>query len=249
MAESRTHPMMQLSVVTTTLNALPALQKTAASLAVQTRQDFEHIVIDGGSSDGTAQWLKSQERVHGLSEPDEGIADALNKGFRLAQGEFVLVLQAGDTLLSETSISDALDYADRLQPVDIIAFDVLFDGQRRLSHRCPRLRLEWKPLHHQGILFRRSLFDRIGPFDTSYRICMDYDLLLRAKRAGSRICAVHHTVARMDGDGISSRRDWGSLRERFSEERRVQFANCGAFRAGFYALYWPLYLGYRKLRS
>lgn len=237
---------MRLSVVTATLNALPALRETAASLARQTSRDFEHIVIDGGSGDGTAEWLSSQPQVLGLSEPDEGIADALNKGFRLASGEFVLVLQAGDTLLTERSIGEALAYADSVQPADIVAFDVIFGDQRRLSQRLPRLRLEWKPLHHQGVLFRRSLFDRVGPFDTSYRICMDYALLLRAKRAGSSIRRVRHAIARMDANGISSRRDWPSQLARFSEERRVHFANCNTIGRLLYSLYWPLYLTYRK---
>jgi putative colanic acid biosynthesis glycosyltransferase len=173
--------MTKLSVVTATLNALPALQRTSASLTEQTCDDFEHIIVDGGSTDGTVEWLRTQPTARWISEADDGIADALNKGFRLAQGEFVLVLQAGDTLLAEHSIGEALEHAAALQPADIVAFDIMFGDTRRCGHSFPSLRLEWKPLHHQGLLFRRTLFERLGAFDTSYRICMDYDLLLRAE--------------------------------------------------------------------
>lgn len=241
--------MPRLSIVSATKNALLALQNTAASLAIQTSRDFEHIVVDGASEDGTPDWLASEGSIRWISEPDEGIADALSKGFRLASGDFVLVLQAGDTLVGPEVVEDALRYTDAVQPADVIAFDIMFGDTRRVGQSRPGLRVEWKPLHHQGVLFRRSLFDRVGPFDPSYRICMDYDLLLRAKRAGAKFRGVRYLISRMDPDGISSRRDWPSLRARFAEERRTHFANGGPIASYLYSLYWPLYLRYRKLKA
>ncbi len=241
--------MVRLSIITAALNALPALRETAHSVAIQTARDVEHIIVDGGSEDGTREWLASQNGVRWISESDCGIADALNKGFRIAAGEFVLVLQAGDTLLAPSSLSEALAASAAARPpADILAFDIMLGAQRRLKQRRPGLRLEWKPLHHQGVLFRRELFDLIGPFDSSYRVCMDYELLLRAKRRGARLRGVALAISRMDDRGISSRRDWPSLRARFAEERRVHLTQAPRPARPLYSLYWFVYLRYRRLK-
>lgn len=246
--------MRTFSIITATVNALPGLEATAESLRVQTFRDFEHVVIDGGSSDGTPDWLAAQGcGIRWISEPDEGIADALNKALAMAEGEYVLVLQAGDTLLEPDSLMEASRRLAAGSEADIIAFDIIFgqgDCERRVGHRFPRARLEFKPLAHQGILFRRSMLKRTGGFDPSFRICMDYDLLLRAKRAGARIRRIGCPLTRMPADGVSSRLDWPSLRARFAEERRAQMLHCpGPLMRAVYALYWPPYLAYRRLRS
>lgn len=235
-----------LSIITAALNALPGLKATADSLRVQTFRDFEHIVVDGGSSDGTPEWLATQPQIRWISEPDGGIAEAMNKGVRMARGEKVLVLHAGDTLYSKASIDMAVFWSGS---ADIGCFEV-FHGDREIAYRHPALRLEWKPVAHQGVVCRRALFQHIGLFDESYRIAMDYEWLLRAKRAGARFRRCPVKISRMDTSGISSHTDWASLAERFAEERRAQMLHCtGPLMRGVYALYWPPYLAYRWLRS
>lgn len=89
------------SIITAVRNGLPELQRTCSSLLLQTRQDFEWIVIDAASTDGTADWLSGlrifQDRMHWVSECDQGISDAWNKGISRASGRQVLILNAGDT--------------------------------------------------------------------------------------------------------------------------------------------------------
>lgn len=242
----------RISVITASSNALPGLKLTVDSVRVQTFRDYEHIIVDGASTDGTPDWLAAQgDALRWVSEPDDGIADALNKGLAMARGEYVLVLQAEDTLLSPESIAEAVT---ELDGSDIVSFDVIFvtpRGDRQLRSRGFSSKLAFKTtIPHQGALCRRALFDRIGAFDPSFRIALDYEFFLRAHRAGATLKLVARPLARMPDTGVSSRLGWRSLKSRFDEERRVQQRHApGLAMSAVYALYWPSYLTYRKLRS
>ncbi|HBG97779.1 MAG TPA: hypothetical protein DDY29_03320 [Rhodobacteraceae bacterium] len=242
----------RVTVLTAALNARAALARTVDSVAVQDFADREHVVVDGASTDGTADWLKGLDApVRWISEPDSGIAEALNKGLALARGDYVLVLQAGDTFLDAGSLGRAAGYLDG---TDIVAFGVMTGpkgAENRVMHpRFPAMRLLWKPLPHQGILVRRDLFLWIGRFDPAFGICMDFEWLRRAQANGASIRPGAGVLAKMPDDGISSRRDWPSLRKRFAEERRVHRMHCpGPVMAAVYAALWPPYLAYRWLRA
>lgn len=241
-----------VSIVTASFNALTGLRRTVESVAAQSMRDFEHIVVDGGSADGTRDYLESMGRsVRWISEPDNGIADALNKGIEMARGSYVIVLQADDEFLNRDSLNEVAPSLDGKS--DIVACDILFGegpGARRLHSSFPALRLTFKAIYHQGVFTSRALFTRIGGFDPSFRIAMDYEFLLRASRSGCRISKCDVVLSRMADGGISSRSDWQSLLRRFSEERRVQLEHCpGPAMRAVYAMYWPTYLAYRRIRS
>ena len=241
-----------VSVVTAALNALPGLRRTVESVAGQTMGDCEHIVVDGGSSDGTQRYLERLgPSVRWISEPDEGIADALNKGVAMARGSFVLVLQAEDTFADRESLAEARPRLRR--GLDVLVCDVVFgqgERARLVAARASSRRLRFKPVCHQGVFTRRDLFERIGGFDPSFGVCMDYDFLVRACLGGARIEEAPVTLSRMSDGGVSSRRDWPSLARRFAEERRVHLAHCPrASMRAIYAVYWPTYLAYRRIRA
>lgn len=241
-----------VSIITATHNALDDLKKTAASIQAQSFRDFEHIVVDGDSTDGTRNWLATRSDIRWLSEPDSGIADALNKGLELATGKWVLVLQAADTFHDGDSLLDAATLLTD-SSVDIVSFDVEVvtrEGTVVFPTRgfSPRVNLK-TTTPHQGAFCRRSLFDRIGRFDTDFLIGMDYEFFLRAYRAGAKATVGDRPLARMPDTGISSRADWVSLGERFREERAIHMKH--ARHAGmrlFYTIYWPAYLAYRRFR-
>jgi glycosyltransferase involved in cell wall biosynthesis len=242
-----------VSVITAAWNALDGLKVTVASVAEQTRQDVEHVIVDGGSTDGTPEWLESLGgRVQWVSEPDEGIADALNKAVAMARGEYVLALHAQDTFLDRDSLACAFPYLSGGE--DIVSFDVVFEtarGERRLVSRglSPRLALK-TTIPHQGAFCRLDLFSRLGPFDSSFRIAMDYEFFLRARRSNASVRVVPETLSRMPDTGVSSRLDWPSLRLRFAEEKRAQRKHLhGRGMRAAYAVYWPLYLTYRRTRA
>lgn len=252
MTETDTQRAPLVSIVTAAFNALPGLRRTVESVAGQTLGDVEHIVVDGGSRDGTRSYLERLgPAVRWISEPDDGIAEALNKGVAMARGAYVLVLQADDVFAGPESLERAAAYLEGGH--DIVAFDILFgEGERAryIQTRFPGHRLNFKPIRHQGVIVRRDLFAAIGKFDESFRICMDYDFLLRAHRTGASITSAPVLLSRMAEGGISSRRDWQSLADRFAEERRVHLKNCpGPAMRAVYALYWPAYLAYRRLRA
>lgn len=244
-----------VTVVTATSGALEGLKSTVASVREQDFRSVEHVIVDGGSSDGTVEYLESLGDAVALwiSEPDTGIADAMNKGIAQARGRYVLVLQAEDTFLDAGALGRAAEHVSSSSE-DIVSFDVLYI-RNGTGRAYPSRAFCWKTyfkttIPHQGAFCRRDLFDRIGMFDTSFRIAMDYEFFLRAMRRGATCRLVPETVSRMPGTGTSSRLDWPSLRERFAEEGRVQERHCSnRLMRAVYAVYWPLYLAYRRARA
>jgi glycosyltransferase involved in cell wall biosynthesis len=241
----------KISIITITLNAKRYLEQTIASIVNQTYSNMEYIIVDGASTDGTLDIIKKYESEidNWISEPDKGIADAMNKGIDLATGDYILFLHSDDYLVNSSVLERAAEYLE--DRFDIFIFKVLLDvqGQNQVSRNRP---LGWLTNFkmgscHQGQLYSRKLFQRIGNFDTSFKIDMDYDLILRAYRACASCNAVNIPLAVMRLIGISSRTNWKSLRERFDEERRVHFKNCTSFWMRLlYIFYWMMYLPYRK---
>ncbi len=174
-----------LSIVTVNLNDRRGLARTLASVARQTFADREVIVVDGGSTDGSVDVIRESAGVvtEWVSEKDGGVYDAQNKGTRRARGTYCLYLNAGDALASD----DALErfFAAGPPAEDILYGDVVFeepDGRQR-TEETPELTwalLMRTNLPHQATVIRRALFERVGPYDTSYRIVADYAFFLKA---------------------------------------------------------------------
>ena len=177
-----------LSIITVCRNAEVGLRKTAASV-LEHRQAFEWIVVDGGSSDGSVEFLKgiSDERLYFISQSDDGIYDAMNCGAKLAKGEFVWFLNAGDVVANAEAM-ERLEHVER--DVDIIFGDVGMIGAdghllgRRsevLPHSFPET-LKYKEfamgmlVSHQAFIIRSSL---MVPYNLNYRLSSDLDWMLR----------------------------------------------------------------------
>lgn len=248
-------PVPDVSVVTVVFNGDQHLRDCLQSVASQKGVSVEHIVIDGGSTDGTLDLLGhwTDRLAFWVSEPDSGIADAMNKGIRKSRGKWVLFLHADDYLPDESSLASAIGRIG--VQTDAAAFPVLFGTPPLLRQVKPRAAgplLNVKlGMCHQGILIRRSLFLTVGEHDTSHRIAMDYDFLLRAHRKGATITTfAEPTLSVMRDTGISSRVDWPSLSKRFREERAIHFRHApGKVHRIAYRVYWLLYLPYRRLRT
>jgi glycosyltransferase involved in cell wall biosynthesis len=238
-----------VSVVTATFNALEGVKATVASVAEQSFRSVEHIVIDGGSADGTVEYLRSLgEAVRWISEPDRGIADALNKGVAMARGEYILVLQAEDTFLDADSLTDATSHLRG--ETEIVSFGIVLGRERRISRGFgPRTRLH-PPFYHQGAFCRASLFERIGPFDTGLSIAMDYEFFVRAYLAKASSVILPEPISHMPQTGISSQLDWPTLKRRLAENRRIHFRHARQPTAKlFYRLYWLAYPPFKRLRG
>ncbi len=242
-----------LSIITVTLNAEEYLSDAIESVLDQTYPHIEHIVIDGQSTDKTVAIIKHYEKhlAHWISEPDRGIADAMNKGWQLATGEFILYLYADDYLVNENCLAQAVDYLDDLH--DIFGFTTIFQKKSTQVFTKPK-NISWLVnfkinLWQPSTLLRRSIRDKLGEFDVQFKIAMDHDFFLRAHRQKIAVKYLELPLTVMRDTGISSRQDWDSLHGRFLEEKRVHRKNCDSrLKKYVYHVYWLLYFPYRKLR-
>ena len=248
-----------ISIITITYNSERHLSQTIASVVSQTFADREFIVVDGASTDGTLDILNRQHRHidRFVSEPDRGIADAMNKGLRLADGDYALFLHSDDYLLDPDSLAKVAPYLDE-GPQPIVAFRLFYEtenGERELP-RYPRLnwRINFKmSLDHQAVFCRTSLLRDLGGFDPTLSIAMDYDFFLRAYRKGIRGVTHDLPIAVMRKTGISSRLDRETLLVRFREEKRVHSRHADTLRwKAIYGAYWfayPIYRGFHPRRD
>jgi len=218
------------TVISAVKNSDSTIGYTLESVRNQIFKDMEHIVIDGGSDDQTLDILKSYQSAYNLtylSEPDDGIADALNKGLRLARGKYILVIQGDDRLLNSKIFQDVYRVL-KTQEYAIYSCPVIFDHPIKGKVIRKPIRLLWY-LHfkfilpHQGCFVHRRVFEEIGGFRKEFSIGMDYDFFYRAIFSGHSIAFGRKPIALMGGVGLGS--DPRLLGKRLVEERRVQVLN------------------------
>lgn len=181
---------MRLSVVTVCFDSAGTIGDTLASVAAQDAADFEHIIVDGNSSDDTMSVVEAHAhpRLRWMSEPDQGLYDAMNKGLRMATGDYVIFLNSDDYFARRDALS-RVDAKLSESGADCLFADTVFvqeDGRtmtgRNYSARGFRkwwLRIGVMP-PHPSMFMRRELVEALGGFDTGYRIAADFDLVARA---------------------------------------------------------------------
>jgi len=184
--------------------------KTIESVAGQSYRDYEHVVIDGDSNDGTKEYLNELSKegrfAYFLSEKDEGIYDALNKGIRACKGDVIGILHAGTTL-QPGALENLAKVIEEDGRDKIIAGSVAW---RRGDHVLRELRSGLAPLSsrntkilHESVYVPRKLYDQVGEYDTQYKISADYDWLSRAESSGSLLVVYTDEVL------ICYERGWG----------------------------------------
>ncbi|MBP3227190.1 MAG: glycosyltransferase [Bacteroidaceae bacterium] len=234
------HPPLKITVATVTYNAAALIARTIESVERQDYPHVEHLVIDGNSTDDTlAQIHRYQERnsvapvpheVACLSEPDEGLYDAMNKALREATGDYILFLNAGDTLHDAHTLSSLAAVAEAApQPPAVVYGDTdLYDLRGRfVRHRrlAPPPTLTWKSFRqgmlvcHQAFCARLDLA-RLTPYDLRYRFSADFDWCIRIMRQAARhrlpLLPAGTVVAHyLDDEGTTKKNHQASLRERF----------------------------------
>jgi glycosyltransferase involved in cell wall biosynthesis len=244
--------MNQITIITISFNSEHHLEQTIQSVISQTYSNIEFIIIDGASTDGTLGIIKKyQSHIdYWISEPDNGIADAMNKGLKAATGDYILFLHSDDYLVDENILEAAVQHID--QEHDIFLFDIYFSDNGVKTLTRPRGLNWWMNFKtgvlHQSTICSKDLFDKIGEFDITYKITMDYDFFLRAYLSGNKSKYVDKPLAVMRKSGLSAQTDWPSLKERFAEERRLQTKNSAdLFMRFVYLVYWSVYIPYRYL--
>jgi glycosyltransferase involved in cell wall biosynthesis len=235
-----------VSVITPVLNAVDTLELTLLSVSAQTYSNIEHIVIDGGSTDGTVDILRgfqSTAQLRWQSEPDSGMYAAINKGIELARGEYISYLN-GDDLYLPWSVERAVSEmtADR---VDLVLGDVLIIFKR--GGRASGVWMQFYPrfdpavyayevvMAQATVFWKKQVSDSIGGFDDTLRYSGDFEYWLRAATAGFRFRNVREVLAvvvqhetalsTLYADGVQ--REIEHVRVRYSEAikpRRTQSA-------------------------
>lgn len=210
-----------VSVVTVTFNSERTLSRTIDAVVAQSYPEIEYIVIDGGSSDGTVGILKRREREIDLwiSEKDQGISDAFNKGIALSRGEYIALINSDDWIEPE-HISQAVQHLER-EMADFVFGDLLIcdkNGALKFtlagdSEYQKRVRYLMPDINHPSVVCRRDVYLRHGLYDKQIRIAMDYDWLLRGYIKGVRGRYVSLLRSHMSDEGISNRNIRGTLAE------------------------------------
>lgn len=214
---------MLLSIITINLNNSYGLQRTINSFLTQTYQDFEWIVIDGGSTDGSKELLETYRKriTHLVSEPDSGIYEAMNKGIALAQGEYLLFMNSGDSFANHSVLEYFFTHHDH---ADFIVGCSIQEGKTPSSkalNRSMSLKEEVFFLctgayPHQATFIRRTVFEKTGLYREDKRIASDWYQTINA--LFMRNATVSHLpvlVAICEKDGISSRMSQELGRERW----------------------------------
>ena len=225
---------LQISVITAVLNQERTLGETLASVRAQRWPGIEHIVVDGGSTDGSLAVIERHRAglAKVVCEPDRGLYDALNKGLRHASGDVVGFLHADDTFASPRALQQvAAAFED--PEVGAVYGDLVYvrrnDSSRVVRYwRAGRYQREqlahgWMP-PHPTFYVRRELYARLGAFDTRYRIAADYESMLRILWHGRvRAAYIPEVLVRMRAGGLSnstlfnvfskSREDYAAMRQ------------------------------------
>ncbi|HEV2295336.1 MAG TPA: glycosyltransferase family 2 protein [Tepidisphaeraceae bacterium] len=215
-AEKQEKP--HFSIITVTLNAGDALGATVDSIRHQSFREFEHIVKDAGSSDGSIERYVRTEDGYApmvVTKPDRGIYDAMNQALAHATGQYVLFLNAGDTLHHPEVLIEVARVAAAAPETGLLYGDYFSDRMRMVIRNPRRLSdyyLYRTTLCHQCCFVSREWIEKLGPFDPSLKILADYDFLLRLIVRGdapARHCET--IVCNYLGEGFSERPETAEL--------------------------------------
>lgn len=208
-----------ISVITICYNCLDDLKETLSSVAVAAQgcgSEIEQIVIDGGSVDGTAEYLKNSPHVHkSISEKDGGIYDAMNKGVAIASMPYVMFINAGDKISQGINFECLFFKLD--DECDIYVGRALRDlNKEKIEFKRVELKKLYirMPFCHQSTIVRRDLLVKV-PFDPSRMIAGDYEFFLRAYIGGKSFRYFDDVVAVVDNAGVSNTKKFDSTLERY----------------------------------
>lgn len=224
---------MRVSVITVVLNAREKFAATIESVIDQSSSEVEVIVVDGGSSDGTLDVIRAyRERIDRLIiEPDLGIYDAMNKGIRVATGEWLIFMNAGDVFVDRNVLRRVAGLLQDPRPILCGGFVEVW-GSHAIAFRARRLGVGAMPSCHQAMFVRADVAKQY-PFDISLRVGADYDQVCRiAKRMPTEIMLTDVTIAKIEADGFSSE----NAREAYKDYREIILRHYGLGQAWMWYL-------------
>jgi len=216
---------MKISLISISYNSESTISKTFQSVKNQSFNNYEYLLIDGGSKDGTLNIAKEQDHISKIvSEPDKGIYDALNKGIKISTGEIIGFLNSDDTFYDEDSLKHIVDAFD--DDTDCVFGDLIYTDKNENIKRVWKgsafkkgaFKKGWMPAH-PTFYCRRSVYKKLGLYDDSFKIAGDFELMLRfLEKHNIRSKYIPKTLVNMkvggaSNDGLKSKLD--ILKEEF----------------------------------
>lgn len=195
----------KITIITITFNEVQALKDTIENVIHQDYINKEFIIIDGGSQDESLELIKSNESSikKYISEPDNGIYDAMNKGIDLATGDYIIFMNSGDLFYESTTISKVFS---NMTNTDVIYGNTLwnFNGKKRLikASNLANLRFEL-PFNHQSVFVKTSLM-KTYKFNTAYKFIADFEFFNKLYKAHSSFQYFDLPISECDGHGVSN---------------------------------------------
>ncbi|MFD1551793.1 glycosyltransferase family 2 protein [Putridiphycobacter roseus] len=202
-----------LSIITITYNNINGLKKTIASVSALTFNDYEHIIMDGNSNDGTQAYLKSIDQPTRIwvSEPDKGIYNAMNKGLAIAKGTWVIFMNAGDQFFNANILSD-IPFSESSSIIYGQCQAEYATGFKRIIKPLPIEQL-WKGMSfsHQSVFVTKKLMG-VG-FNEKYKYVADFELLFKHFLAGVNFIALQVPICIIDAGGVSDQKRYKATNE------------------------------------
>ncbi|KJD33393.1 hypothetical protein PK35_05915 [Tamlana nanhaiensis] len=175
---------MLISIITINYNNKLGLKRTLKSVRTQTFSNYEHIVIDGSSTDGSKDVLEEYKSCfsHCVSESDSGIYNAMNKGINAAKGDYLFFLNSGDELLNSKSLNKVATY---LTDEDLVYFNINRVNNGKIKQHTIPSKMSFFYLHndtipHQSIFIKKELFNKVGLYDESLKLVADWKFIITA---------------------------------------------------------------------
>ncbi len=210
------------SIVTVTRNNLPGLKRTHASLKAQTCHDFEWVVIDGASTDGTPDYLRTTDAAW-VSEPDSGLYDAMNKGLGKVGGDYIIFMNAGDLLATPDVLDKTKSAVAKTRPAFVYG-----DALEERPGQPPALKparahdkiTQGMFTHHQAMIYRRNVIGDLR-FDTAYKIGADYKFTAQFLAKTDEILRLGFPICLFEAGGVSQRKAGQGRIEQFNIRREL----------------------------
>src|SRR5690606_6532908 len=177
---------MKISIITVCYNSSETIEDTLKSVASQTYNDIEYIIIDGNSKDNTLEIISKYKHIVSrlVSESDKGLYDAMNKGIKLATGDYIGILNSDDTFYEPETIAKVANFLAK-NPLDACTGDIVQHRNGKVIRKYSsknwspeKLKIGYMP-PHPSIFFKRELFQKFGLYQLGYKIAADYELIIR----------------------------------------------------------------------
>ena len=217
----------KITIVTVCYNSELTIVNTIESIVKQDYDNFEYVIVDGNSTDRTMEIVKKYENQYpfiiAISEPDNGIADAFNKGIRMATGELIALINSDDAL-AEGALQLVAETYDRTN-ADVIYGDTIVidkkNGLRMIKKGGDVERIKYEmPFIHQSCHVKKSAYDMWGGYNSEYKICMDYDLIARLYANGCKFAYADGVLSVFSYGGTSCEHPFRTINENFLIARK-----------------------------